>query len=296
MQETVVLRIVENARLLADLVFPDNFEHFLREQIRPPRIASPYEPIVAWSGYDGPFPPPETDGESLERIRRGWEAYVTMNARAFMEPILQLAEDLCRLVDQTWVGPTRELGTVLNALLGSETFSWVQRIGLPLSEEKRLRYYELGDKVQPWDPAFPNLHGQLCELTNQLAAALYAQERARQPHPPPTAAGSGDAGQRNAKKLIGWADILAAIGVENSKAIQRQIKRFNEDFDGPIRWVKKRPMVNHAKLLHWWETLEQRASQNREDRRSIAALADANEQARLSFHEERRPNSHGKIR
>jgi hypothetical protein len=58
--------------------------------------------------------------------------------------------------------------------------------------------------------------------------------------------------------LWNWKEILDAVGVKDNTESRRQVRRLNDEFDGPIVVTKSgsRPRVDKAKLVTWWNRLD----------------------------------------
>jgi hypothetical protein len=59
--------------------------------------------------------------------------------------------------------------------------------------------------------------------------------------------------------LTSWREILAAVGMANNKTSRTAVKKLNRTYAGPIVTPKQgaQPKADKAKLLEWWNGLEQ---------------------------------------
>jgi hypothetical protein len=65
------------------------------------------------------------------------------------------------------------------------------------------------------------------------------------------------------KYLTRWQEILSVLGLDNNDTDKAKVRTLNEHYDGPIKMPKKggQPRVDQAKLLAWWDGLEDRWSE-----------------------------------
>jgi len=73
--------------------------------------------------------------------------------------------------------------------------------------------------------------------------------------------------------LISWREILIALGVKNNKEDQAKVRNLNKNFAGPIITPKQgaQPKVDRAKLIEWWNGLEQKFRDSGQRRESTDA-------------------------
>jgi len=105
---------------------------------------------------------------------------------------------------------------------------------------------------------------------------------------------------RNGKRLTCWADIWSALEIEGDARELRnkrnQMKRHNEKYGGPIRWVGRRPHVDEGELRAWLDGLAFAASEAEHQREGAQRLTEYHARIEIGFHEEKRPNAKGKAR
>jgi hypothetical protein len=101
---------------------------------------------------------------------------------------------------------------------------------------------------------------------------------------------------RDGTKLIGWHDILTALGLTVDEQNRKRIRRYHEKYGGPITWVGPKPHVDRGVLLAWWARLEHWVELAKQQDRSVRELASPHLQKNEGLHEERRPNARGKAK
>jgi len=98
--------------------------------------------------------------------------------------------------------------------------------------------------------------------------------------------------------LTGWKAILAAMGMDNTRANQVQVKRLTAKHDGPIKWSTRPVRVSKGKLWAWLERVE-KATELTEDsapRSDVdAELNNSHEMRNRGFQPKRRPNNQGSL-
>src|SRR5262245_6316990 len=67
-------------------------------------------------------------------------------------------------------------------------------------------------------------------------------------------------GRRTCKAyLLSWGAIMEALGLDNKPPLQRQVRKLNKMYNGPIVMPEKRggqPEVCLERLLDWWDDIE----------------------------------------
>lgn len=107
--------------------------------------------------------------------------------------------------------------------------------------------------------------------------------------------------------LRGWHQILAAIEVDcdDPKAARNkreQLKKWNNNTDGPIKWQERTPEADRGELQAWIEDTHGRARAAQAQRESKkAATEELGEREGIraqdhKMHTEKRPNARGKVR
>ena len=191
----------------------------------------------------------------------------------------------------------RSGGNVLGSLVGRpEAASWLLRHGYELPVELQdLNAGELQDAPRESRTVPPHLRhaGPATTVERGTEAEDVCSVDKGLGRAEPASAEQTWEKARSGEMLFGWADILEAMGVENSRTNQRRIKRFQESLGGPIRWQGNRPVVDRGALLAWWREIDRIGAEKALERRTVTHYADHNLQADEGLHEERRPNAKG---
>lgn len=97
--------------------------------------------------------------------------------------------------------------------------------------------------------------------------------------------------------LVGWRDILEALGIDHNRAGIARVKRLNENRAGPITWPTRRPQVELGLLLAWIEGLNTRADEPvvSDETQPDVELDNKHEMRRLGFQPKARPNNPGSL-
>jgi hypothetical protein len=76
--------------------------------------------------------------------------------------------------------------------------------------------------------------------------------------------------------LTNWQSIAVALERQNTKSTRQTIRRLNNSFDGPIRLPQQwgQPRVDRAKLIAWWNGLEQMTDERRQRQRDSQATVE----------------------
>lgn len=100
--------------------------------------------------------------------------------------------------------------------------------------------------------------------------------------PPPAAqpVGTPPAQSDRAKPidwLTNWQSIAVALERKNTKSTRQTIRRLNNSFDGPIRLPQQggQPRVDRAKLIAWWNSLEQMMDEKDQRQQDCKATVEA---------------------
>jgi hypothetical protein len=140
-------------------------------------------------------------------------------------------------------------------------------------------------------------------------APVFREYPAQQPRPvaathaglAPPDEGSTDSDRKKwsgGEVLTDWKEILDAIEVpaEKRKKTQKQLRRYNDRFGGPIGKIGNKPRVDREILRDWWANLPEIADRAQAHRGGLRYVDDHSLQERLGLHSEKRPNAKGKAR
>jgi len=77
--------------------------------------------------------------------------------------------------------------------------------------------------------------------------------------------------------LFSWREILATLELRNEAENRRRVRRLNDLEEGPILFPRRggQPKVSRAKLLAWWDRLEERWAELWHRRQDKAATVQA---------------------
>jgi hypothetical protein len=77
--------------------------------------------------------------------------------------------------------------------------------------------------------------------------------------------------------LTSWREILVALGMKDNKEDQEKVKKLNKTYNGPIATPKQgaQPKVDKAKLIKWWNGLDQKFQDSQQRQRDTKATAAA---------------------
>lgn len=101
-------------------------------------------------------------------------------------------------------------------------------------------------------------------------------------------------------QLVGWAEILPALGYEpKDRAVRDRIKKLNKCTTGPIIVDGRKPAIaNRGRLIAWWKKVDKlaadqadrRSTEDKAQRQQDSFLANPGVRKELGFHDRANPN------
>ncbi len=189
--------------------------------------------------------------EQLRVSRAGVFSAMGFSEKSAHEVVQQLGKDTLEAVQ--WLAPQK--GLALDYLLNPVSPLRTERQGLgPISvaEANRLEAECLWEAENAW-------------------------ERAKAPPSARDETADNHGNQPPRAYLTSWQDILITLGKKDNREDQRQLKALNKKYAGPIITPKQgaQPKVDKAKLLEWWDGLEQQFQESQQRQRDTKATVAA---------------------